>query len=104
MSPLPLRTGRLRALITVTIALLAAAPLAAQEKPSIIVDDYGPWKRITDVALAPDGSWMAYVQDRLEGEDSLYVNRSNSPTRSSSSFSSGSIDRDIASPNSSMVA
>jgi dipeptidyl aminopeptidase/acylaminoacyl peptidase len=73
MSPLRLRTARLRALMTVTIVLLAAAPVAAQVKPPIIVDDYGPWKRITSVALAPDGSWMAYVRDRLEGEDSLYV-------------------------------
>jgi len=50
-----------------------ASPLAAQGKPPVIVDDYGAWKRITSVALSPDGGWMAWVQDRLEGEDSLYV-------------------------------
>jgi dipeptidyl aminopeptidase/acylaminoacyl peptidase len=37
------------------------------------VDDYGQWKRITSAALSPDGAWMAYVFDRLEGEDTLYV-------------------------------
>jgi len=46
---------------------------AAQEKPSVTVDDYGQWKRISSVALSPDGSWMSYLYDRLEGEDTLYV-------------------------------
>jgi len=55
------------------LLLLAAGPLAAQDKPPVIVDDYGPWKQITSVALSPDGEWMSWVQDRLEGEDSLYV-------------------------------
>ena len=73
MSRIPQRSGHLRALVMVFVVLLAATPLTAQEKPAINVDDYGPWKRITSVALAPNGSWMAYVQDRLEDEDSLYV-------------------------------
>jgi len=46
---------------------------SAQEKPSVIVDDYEPWKRITSTALSPDGAWMSYLCDRLEGEDTLYV-------------------------------
>lgn len=62
-----------RPLLSLFILLLVAGPLAAQDKPPIIVDDYGPWKRITSVALSPDGAWMAWIQDRLEGEDSLYV-------------------------------
>ena len=52
---------------------LAFGPIAAQEKPPIIVDDYEPWKRITSATISPDGEWMGWVQDRLEGEDSLYV-------------------------------
>ncbi|MFC1661233.1 prolyl oligopeptidase family serine peptidase [Gemmatimonadota bacterium] len=52
---------------------VGAPALAAQGLPAITVDDYGPWKRITEVALSPDGEWMAWVQDRLEEEDSLYV-------------------------------
>ncbi|MEJ2216004.1 MAG: prolyl oligopeptidase family serine peptidase [Gemmatimonadota bacterium] len=58
-----------------------ATPLRAQQvdapsdsvKPPIIVDDYGPWKRITSVALSPDGDWMSYILTPLEGDDSLYV-------------------------------
>ena len=65
--------GSVRPLLSLFILLLVAAPLAAQEKPPIIVDDYGPWKRITSVTLSPDGAWMGWIQDRLEGEDSLYV-------------------------------
>ncbi len=55
------------------VSLLAFHALAAQDKPPVIVDDYGAWKRITSVTLSPDGAWMSWVQDRLEGEDSLYV-------------------------------
>jgi dipeptidyl aminopeptidase/acylaminoacyl peptidase len=47
--------------------------VAAQDKPPLTVDDYGPWKRITSTVLSPDGAWMAYLYDRLEGEDSLHV-------------------------------
>jgi dipeptidyl aminopeptidase/acylaminoacyl peptidase len=49
------------------------ASLEAQEKPPITVDDYDQWKRITSTSLSPDGAWMSYVHDRLEGEDTLYV-------------------------------
>jgi len=51
----------------------ALGAASAQEKPSLTVDDYGPWKRITSTALSPDGAWMTYLFDRLEGEDTLYV-------------------------------
>jgi len=62
-----------RAFSATVLFLLAAGPLAAQERPPIIVDDYGPWKRITSMTISPDGAWMSWAQDRLEGEDSLYV-------------------------------
>jgi acetyl esterase/lipase len=58
---------------TLLLAVFAASPLPAQEKPPVIVDDYGAWKRITSPILSPDGSWMGWVQDRLEGEDTLYI-------------------------------
>ena len=58
----------------VLLGLLFATSLAsAQETPPVIVDDYGQWKRITSTALSPDGAWMSYAYDRLEGEDTLYV-------------------------------
>lgn len=50
-----------------------ATPLAAQEKPPLTVDDYEQWKRISSTALSPDGAWMSYAYDRLEGEDTLFV-------------------------------
>ncbi len=60
---------------TFGLLLVALSPgfLSAQEKPSITVDDYGQWKRITSASLSPDGSWMSYAYDRLEGEDTLHV-------------------------------
>jgi dipeptidyl aminopeptidase/acylaminoacyl peptidase len=66
--------------LPVALLLLAAGWTAAvapsaqgQEKPPLTVDDYGPWKRITSVALSPHGQWMSHVQARLEGEDTLFV-------------------------------
>ena len=53
--------------------VLASGLASAQEKPALTVDDYGQWKRITSTALSPDGSWMGFVYDRLEGEDTLHV-------------------------------
>ncbi|MFO8175147.1 MAG: prolyl oligopeptidase family serine peptidase [Longimicrobiales bacterium] len=76
---IPLSPGRagpapclLFTLATAPAAWLAA-PLPAQERPPVTVDDYGQWKRITSVALSPDGAWMGFAYDRLEGEDTLHV-------------------------------
>ncbi|MGD8362912.1 MAG: prolyl oligopeptidase family serine peptidase [Gemmatimonadota bacterium] len=71
--PVPRRLCLVKLVSFSLLLLLAGVPLAAQEKPPIIVDDYGAWKQISSVALSPDGEWMTWVQDRLEGEDSLYV-------------------------------
>ncbi|NNM03581.1 MAG: S9 family peptidase [Gemmatimonadetes bacterium] len=54
-------------------AVLPPASLVAQEKPPITVDDYGQWKRITSTSLSPNGAWMSYAYDRLEGEDTLHI-------------------------------
>ena len=71
--PVPRRLCPVKLVSFSLLLLLAGVPLAAQEKPPIIVDDYGAWKQISSVALSPDGEWMTWVQDRLEGDDSLYV-------------------------------
>ena len=65
----------LRSLVLLPLVLsgLTFMTASAQEKPPIIVDDYEPWKRITSTALSPDGAWMSYGYDRLEGEDTLFV-------------------------------
>ncbi|MFC1575732.1 hypothetical protein ACFL5A_03705, partial [Gemmatimonadota bacterium] len=77
MSRMSLRPHPSRMFVWFPLILLAlgsvSAPLSAQDKPPITVDDYGPWKRISSVALSPDGGWMSYAYDRLEGEDTLYV-------------------------------
>ena len=75
------RSRLLPAALPIVVLLAAAGVLAgplttgaeAQEKPPLTVDDYGPWKRITSVAISGDGQWMSHVQARLEGEDTLYV-------------------------------
>ena len=60
--------------LALMVALAAfAGPMAGQEKPAITVDDYGQWKRINSTAISPDGAWMSYGYDRIEGEDTLFV-------------------------------
>ena len=73
MLPLSRSPIQIRTFASAVLLFLVAGPLAAQGKPPVIVDDYGPWKRITSAVISPDGAWMSWVQDRLEGEDSLYV-------------------------------
>ena len=71
---LPTNRVWIRAILAMVLPLIfQASSLAGQEKPSLIVDDYGPWKRINSATLSPNGSWMSYRYDRLEGEDTLYV-------------------------------
>ncbi len=66
--------GLFRVICLALPGLAFAANLAsAQGKPPLTVDDYGQWKRITSTSLSPDGAWMSYGYDRLEGEDTLFV-------------------------------
>ncbi|MGD2067828.1 MAG: prolyl oligopeptidase family serine peptidase [Gemmatimonadota bacterium] len=64
---------RLTPVASAVVALLVALPGAAQEKPPLTVDDYGGWKTIASVDLSPDGSWMTYGYEPLEGDDTLFV-------------------------------
>ncbi len=63
----------LAALLALAWPILAVSWAQAQDKPPLTVDDYGPWKRIASVALAPDGAWMTWATTPNEGEDTLYV-------------------------------
>jgi len=67
-------TLRARLATVLVVALAAVAPLAAQEKPPVTVDDYDPWKRIGSVELSNDGQWMTYAYAPIgEGDDTLFV-------------------------------
>ncbi len=66
----------------VVLAVMAlSAPIAAQQEttPSsgeqkiLNLEDYPRWSRIRNVALSPDGVWMAYSYDPLDGDNTLYV-------------------------------
>lgn len=49
--------------LAVLVILLAApfAPLAAQQKKSLTIDDYARWRRIEDAAIAGSGHWATYT-------------------------------------------
>jgi hypothetical protein len=63
----------IRPLALIFVLAAFVGPLVGQEKPAITVDDYGQWKGISSTALSPDGAWMSYGYDRMEGEDTLFV-------------------------------
>ena len=67
-----LRARRLRSVLPV-LALLLALPAAAQEKRPLTLDDYGPWSRIQQAVLSPDGGWMSWVQRPNDGDATLFV-------------------------------
>lgn len=54
-------------------ALAAPAALQAQEKRPLTLADYGAWSRITQVALSPDGKWMAYAHQPNDGDATFFV-------------------------------
>jgi dipeptidyl aminopeptidase/acylaminoacyl peptidase len=71
-------------LAAVAIVAVLAAPVpgvahqdAAQEaaaEPKILnLEDYPRWSRIGNAALSPDGAWMAYSYDPLDGDGTLHV-------------------------------
>ena len=68
-----LRASRLRTTLSVLAFLLVAAPLTAQEKRPLTLDDYGNWSRIQQTVLSSDGKWMAWVQRPNEGDATLFV-------------------------------
>lgn len=82
--PRSLRRPEVRWILLPAVALLASlaspADAAAQSKPAITVDDYGPWKQITSVRLSDDGAWMSYAYEPLEGDDTLFVKELDGPT------------------------
>ena len=68
-----LRASRRRTALSIFAFLLIAAPLAAQEKRPLTLDDYGNWSRIQQTVLSPDGKWMAWVQRPNDGDATLFV-------------------------------
>ena len=54
-------------------ALAAPAAASAQQKKALTLDDYGPWSRINQVALSPDGAWMAYALQPNDGDARFFV-------------------------------
>jgi dienelactone hydrolase len=79
----------LRFAIALTIAVIPAIPLAAQQngrveaqgsaksdpgdKKVLGLADIGRWNRIANAALSADGKWMTYVLTPNEGDGTLYV-------------------------------
>ncbi|MCG6955760.1 MAG: prolyl oligopeptidase family serine peptidase [Gemmatimonadetes bacterium] len=59
--------------------LAVAAPAATQQqapdtaKRALTLADYGPWSRINQVALSPDGRWLAYAKQPNEGDATFVV-------------------------------
>ncbi|MBW3535750.1 MAG: prolyl oligopeptidase family serine peptidase [Gemmatimonadetes bacterium] len=54
-----------------TVALASPLPLAAQEP--VPPEEYGRFERLGAATLSPDGHWIAYAVNRVDGEDELRV-------------------------------
>jgi dipeptidyl aminopeptidase/acylaminoacyl peptidase len=66
------RHARLSA-FALLLSLALPAGLLAQQKRPLTLDDYGPWNRITQVTLSPDGRWLAYVLQPNDGDATLHL-------------------------------
>jgi dipeptidyl aminopeptidase/acylaminoacyl peptidase len=65
------RYTRLAALAV--LLLVVPAALQAQEKRPLTLADYGAWSRVTQVALSPDGKWMAYAHQPNDGDATFFL-------------------------------
>ncbi|GMV04119.1 MAG: acylaminoacyl-peptidase [Gemmatimonadota bacterium] len=59
--------------LVLLLVLAATSALPAQEKRPLTLDDYGAWNRITQVALSPDGRWLAYAHQPNDGDAAFFV-------------------------------
>jgi len=75
--PLSLVVFALLAIITAPvpgIAQQSAQEAEAAEGPKILnLEDYPLWSRVGNIALSPDGVWMAYSYDPNDGDSTLHV-------------------------------
>ena len=73
-------------LAVVVLAVLLVAPPSgvarqaaeqesvASEGPKVLnLEHYSEWSRVGNVALSPDGVWMAYSYDPLDGDNKLFI-------------------------------
>ncbi len=60
---------------TLLLLFALAFPLGAfaQQQRPLTLDDYGPWNRITQVTLSPDGAWLAYALKPNDGDATFFV-------------------------------
>ena len=64
---------RLAPIAAAAFCLFSAAPqLAAQQRP-LDHTDVLTWNRIADAALSPDGSWVTYALEAMEGDPSIEI-------------------------------
>ena len=86
-NPLPRRSAWLPlcvAVVVLSTVLIAAVPgraqeaaapqAAAAEGPKVLnLESYPEWSRVGNVSLSPDGAWLAYSYDPLDGDNTLFV-------------------------------
>jgi len=51
---------------------LGAQESTQDELEVLTLEDYGPWSRITEVVLSPDGRWMTYAYSPNDGDASFF--------------------------------
>lgn len=56
-----------------TLVLLAAAPLPAQQKRALVPEDLYRLRSASDVAVSPDGRWVVFVQTSIDSAHNRYV-------------------------------
>ncbi len=63
----------LRFSISLCLLLLAATASAVAQGKVLTLDDYGPWNRIQEVSISPDGHWTTFRYDPNDGDATLHI-------------------------------
>ncbi|MFC1627840.1 prolyl oligopeptidase family serine peptidase [Gemmatimonadota bacterium] len=55
------------------VILVVSSTTMGQEKPTLTPDDYGKWESLGSQAFSPDGKWMTWNLNRVNGENELRI-------------------------------
>lgn len=61
------------AVLTLLIIVISAPAAGGQNLPTLTPDDYGQWESLGFQSFSPDGKWIVYGLNRVNGENELRI-------------------------------
>ncbi len=62
-----------RLAVSLAVLLVFGVTHASSQGKVLTLEDYGPWNRVREVSISPDGLWSTYSYDPNDGDATLHV-------------------------------